>query len=170
MRAATPPAPRAAPSRLPDGVAGSPPASPRPSPFSAFRRPAAAGRTTTPRPRPVLGESQTASRARAGTSHGRVTEEQRTRLGDLTAGLAAGAASASVLALLLLPGLPASVALAVGALVSGCGGALVLAPWSRSAVRDGTSPTAARRQAVRAVVAAHAVAAVPIGLAVLLAS
>lgn len=162
----------------------SPPASPRPSssgpaagssPFTAFRRASAPGRAarpdraTTPRPRPALGPPAVPSRARARTGHGRIDGEQRSRLTEITLGLAAGAATSSVLALALVPGLPAGVALAAGALVSCGGGALALAPWSRSAVRDGASPTAVRHRALGALLGAHAAAAVPIGLAVLLA-
>jgi len=160
VRTASPPVPRPAPS------------GPSRSPLTSFRRSAAAGRAAraaTPRPRPVLGEPRSATRSRIAAGRGRAGAELRDRLSDLTAGLAAGAAASSALALVVLPGVPTGVALAAGAVVSGTGGVLVLRPWSLSAVRDGASPAATRRQAATAFVAAHAVAAVPIGLAVLLA-
>lgn len=156
----------------PAPVRPSSPATLRSSPLRAFRRSAPgvrATRATAPRPRPVLSEPRTPTRARGRAGHGRVGAEHRTRLGDIAAGLAAGAGTSSVLALVLLPGLPAGVALAAGAIVSVSGGALVLLPWSRSAVRDGASPAAVRRHAILALVGAHAAAAVPVGLAVLLA-
>jgi len=160
VRTATPPVPRPARS------------TPARSPLTSFRRSSPAGRAaraTTPRPRPVLGEPRPATRSRTGAGRGRVGAELRARLSDLTAGIAAGAAASSALALVLLPGVPTGVALVAGAIVSGGGGVLVLRPWTRAAVRDGAAPADTHRQAAVAFVAAHAVAAVPIGLAVLLA-
>lgn len=98
-----------------------------------------------------------------------MTEEHRERLRDLTFGLAAGAASAASVALLALPGLPAGIALAAGAAASAAVGGVVLTGWTRTAVGDGADRDVARAQALGALATAHAAAAVPIGLAVLLA-
>jgi hypothetical protein len=71
-----------------------------------------------------------------------------------------------VLALVLLPGAPVPLALAAGAVVSLGAGSLALTSGSRAGRRGGSSE---RRRMLGALLAAHAVAAVPIGLAVLLA-
>jgi hypothetical protein len=69
----------------------------------------------------------------------------------------------------VLPGTPVGVALAAGALVSAAAGGVVVLRWSRDAVAVGADPGDARSGAVRALITAHAIAAVPVGLAVLLA-
>ncbi|CAB4904453.1 unannotated protein [freshwater metagenome] len=124
-------------------------------------------RSAPQRARPVLGLPRGPSRARSGARHGRVGPASHATLRDLVAAVAAGAAAVSVLALAVFSGVPTGVALFAGAVVSASVGGVVLASWARAAVQDGASPGAARRQAVTGLALAHAVAAAPIGLAVL---
>lgn len=162
--------------------------------MTADARRGAAAAPTSPRTaratsRPPRPASSTADRAverrrNPGTSAGRAapssraasgrrratTGLERTALRELTTILAAGAAVVSVATLVLLPGLPSGVALAMGVVVSATVGAGALAVWGRRADRGAAGPAPTRPQAVAAVVGAHAVAAVPIGLAVLLAT
>lgn len=128
------------------------------------------GRATTQRGRTTAqGRSSAAGpgpSGRAGGGRRRQPGLDRTALRELTTVLAAGVAVVAVAALVAVPA-PTGVALALGTVVSTSTGAAVLASWSRRAARGAADVAPTRPQAVAALVGSHAVAAVPVGLAIL---
>lgn len=118
---------------------------------------------------PPVARAAAARRAAPVPRRLRLPALDRDAVRELTAVLAAGAAAVVVLALVVLPGVPTGVALGLGVAVSAGAEAAVLAVWARRAAAGAVAAGPTRRQARGALVVAHAVAAVPVGVAVLLA-